>query len=62
MVLSQAFQAAILPAVAIPAFYLLNKRELMGRQYLPSRKWNFGLLAVIVFSLVTTYFAIKGVF
>lgn len=60
MVLSQAFQAGILPAVAIPVFYLLNKEELMGTEYLPSRKWNLGLAAVIGFSLVTTYFAIRG--
>lgn len=62
MVLSQAFQAVILPAVAIPVFYLLNKKELIGEEYLPSRKWNLGLWAVIGFSLVTTYFAIRGFF
>lgn len=60
MVLSQAFQATILPAVAIPIFYLLNKKELMVSGYLPSMKWNAGLLAVILFSLVTTYFAVRG--
>lgn len=62
MVLSQAFQAAILPAVAIPVYYLLNKEELVGPAHLPSRKWNLGLLAVIGFSLVTTYFAVRGFF
>lgn len=62
MVFSQAFQAAILPAVAIPVFLLLNKEELVGKEYLPSRKWNLGLIAVILFSLITTYFAIKGFF
>lgn len=62
MVLSQAFQAAILPAVAIPVFYLLNKEELVGPDHLPSRKWNAGLVAVIIFSLVTTYFAVRGFF
>jgi manganese transport protein len=60
MVLSQAFQATILPAVAIPVFYLLNKKELIGQQYLPSLKWNAGLIAVILFSFVTTFFAIRG--
>jgi manganese transport protein len=60
MVLSQAFQATILPAVAIPVFYLLNKKGLMGEQYLPSLKWNAGLIAVILFSLITTYFAVRG--
>ena len=61
LVVSQAFQATILPAVAIPIFLLLNKKGLMGK-YLPSKKWNLGLLAVILFSLITTYFAIKGFF
>lgn len=60
MVISQAFQATILPAVAIPVFYLLNKKELVGSQYLPSTKWNVGLITVILFSLITTYFAIRG--
>ena len=61
MVLSQAFQATILPAVAIPVFILLNKKGLMGNQ-LPSQKWNLGLISVILFSLITTYFAIQGFF
>lgn len=60
MILSQAFQATILPAVAIPIFLLLNKKSLLGEQYLPSRKWNLGLITVIIFSLITTYFAVVG--
>jgi manganese transport protein len=60
MVLSQAFQATILPAVAIPVYYLLNKKELMGQKYLPSFTWNAGLIAVILFSFITTYFAVRG--
>lgn len=60
MVISQAFQATILPAVAIPVYYLLNKKELMGDRYLPSAKWNLGLICVVLFSIVTTYFAVKG--
>lgn len=59
MVVAMALQAAILPAVAIPAFYLLNKREVMGDDT-PSLRWNAALIAVIVFSLVTTWFAITG--
>lgn len=62
MVISQAFQATILPAVAIPVYYLLNKKELMGDPYLPSVKWNLSLICVILFSIVTTYFAVKGFF
>jgi len=57
MVFSQAFQAAILPAVAIPVIILINNRSLMGSN-LPSAKMNTGLAAVIIFSLVTTYFAV----
>jgi Mn2+/Fe2+ NRAMP family transporter len=60
MVVAMALQAAILPAVAIPVFYVLNKKDLMGEKYLPSRRWNVGLIAVILFSFVTTWFAITG--
>ncbi len=60
MVISQAFQATILPAVAIPVFYLLNKSSLVEKEHLPSKLRNVGLVAVILFSLVTTYFAILG--
>ncbi len=58
MVFSQAFQACILPAVAIPIFILINKKELMN-DYKSQNKWNIGLIAVILFSLVTSYFAIS---
>lgn len=61
MVVAMALMAFILPAVAFPIYYLLNKKELMREeQYLPSRLWNFGLIAVILFSLLTSYFAIRG--
>lgn len=57
MIFSQAFQACILPAVAIPIFILINKKGLM-RDYKASKKLNFGILLVILFSLITTWFAI----
>jgi Mn2+/Fe2+ NRAMP family transporter len=57
MVFSQAFQACILPAVAIPMFILINKQKLMGSNR-ASAKINLGLIAVILFSLLTTWFAI----
>ncbi|MCK0191351.1 Nramp family divalent metal transporter [Arenibacter sp. F20364] len=57
MVFSQAFQACILPAVAIPMFILINKQQLMGTNK-ASAKLNLGLVAVILFSLLTTWFAI----
>jgi Mn2+/Fe2+ NRAMP family transporter len=57
MIFSQAFQAMILPAVAIPVLFLISSKKLMGenraRIYLKA-----GLIAVIIFSLITAYFAI----
>lgn len=57
MVFSQAFQACILPAVAVPMYILINKKQLMGENK-ASAKLNLGLVAVILFSLLTTWFAI----
>jgi len=57
MVFSQAFQACILPAVAVPMFILINKQKLMGSNK-ASLKLNIGLVAIILFSLLTTWFAI----
>lgn len=62
MVIAMALQAAILPAVALPAFYLMNKERVVGRQHLPSRSWNAWMVAVIIFAFVTTWFAIIGLF
>jgi len=61
MVLSQAFQACILPAVAIPIFLLINKKDLMNK-YHASTRLNLGIAAVILFSLFTTWFAIADFF
>ncbi|MFC2124642.1 Nramp family divalent metal transporter [Bacteroidota bacterium] len=57
MIFSQAFQALILPAVAIPIFILINNEKLMGK-YKAGKWMNIGLMAVIIFSLITSYFAI----
>jgi Mn2+/Fe2+ NRAMP family transporter len=57
MVFSQAFQACILPAVAIPILILLNRKKMMGA-HIASTKDNIWIWAVIVFSLITTYYAI----
>jgi Mn2+/Fe2+ NRAMP family transporter len=57
MIFSQAFQACILPAVAIPVFVLINKKKLMNN-YSGNWKMNLGIVAVILFSLMTTYYAI----
>lgn len=57
MIFSQAFQACILPAVAIPILIIMNDKKIMN-EYTASKKMNLGILAVILFSLVTTWFAI----
>jgi manganese transport protein len=61
MVFSQAVQACILPAVAIPMFILINNRTVM-KDHVAKTKMNIGLIAVIVFALFTTYFAIVELF
>jgi Mn2+/Fe2+ NRAMP family transporter len=57
MVFSQAFQACILPAVAIPIFILINKKNLM-KENQAKIGLNIGIVAVILFSLLTSWFAI----
>lgn len=57
MIFSQAFQACILPAVAISMFVLLNRKRTMGK-YTAGKKFNAAMIAVIIFSAVTTGFAI----
>ncbi len=59
MVFSQAFQAMILPAVAIPILILINRKTLMN-EYVAGTKMNIGLMGVVLFSLVTAYFAIAS--
>lgn len=61
MVFSQAFQALILPAVAIPIFFLLNRKSLM-KGYMAGRAMNIGLIIIILYSLLTSYFAIADFF
>ena len=61
MIFSQAFQACILPAVAIPILVMLNRRNLMNT-YIAGWKMNLGVVAVILFSFLTTYYAIVELF
>ena len=61
MIFSQAFQACILPGVAIPAFILLNRTQLM-KDRRPGAIMNVGLVAVILFSIITTGFALVELF
>ncbi len=57
MIFSQAFQALILPAVAIPVIILLNRQTLMVG-HSANKTLNTGLVAVILFAFLTAYFAI----
>ena len=61
MIFSQAFQACILPAVAIPILILLNRKKLMST-YVAGIKMNLGVVAVILFSFLTTWYAIAELF
>ena len=61
MIFSQAFQACILPAVAIPALILLNRKKLLGN-HRANWKLNLGVIAVILFSFLITYYAIVDLF
>jgi len=61
MVFSQAFQALILPAVAIPIFILINQKSLM-KEYVAGTAMNIMLVAIILYSLLTSYFAIADFF
>jgi Mn2+/Fe2+ NRAMP family transporter len=61
MIFSQAFQAMILPAVAIPILFLILNEKLMGENKAKLRL-KLGLIAVILFSLITTYFAVVDLF
>lgn len=61
MVFSQIFQACILPAVAIPIFILINKSTFM-KQHKAKPAFNVGIIAVILFSLITSWFAIEEFF
>lgn len=57
MVFSQAFQACILPAVALPIFFLINRQRLMSKNK-AGMKENIGIMAVVLFSFWTSYYAI----
>ncbi|MEA3477398.1 MAG: Nramp family divalent metal transporter [Bacteroidota bacterium] len=61
MVFSQAFQALILPAVAIPILILINRKSLM-KEYTAGRIMNISLTIIVLYSLLTSYFAIADFF
>lgn len=60
MIFSQAFQACILPAVAIPILIMLNQKPVMG-PHIASARMNVGLVLVVLFSLLTTWMAVTDI-
>ncbi len=60
MIISQAFNAVILPVTVACIFYLGNRRDLMG-EHRNSTTTNVVLAAILLFSLVTSSMGIRGV-
>ena len=60
MIVSQAFNAVILPVTVACIFYLGNRRDLMG-EHRNTVATNVVLTAILLFSLVTTSMGIRGV-
>ena len=60
MIVSQAFNAVILPATVACIIYLTNREDLMGDK---KNSWgsNLILLGIFLFSLFTSFIALKGV-
>jgi len=60
MIVSQAFQSIILPVTVLCILYLGNRRELMG-EHKHTTGTNVFLVAILLFSIVTTSMGIRGV-
>ena len=60
MIVSQAFQSIILPVTVGCILYLGNRRDLMG-EHKNKLMTNLILVALLLFSIVTTSMGIKGV-
>ena len=60
MIISQAFNAVILPVTVACIFYLGNRRDLMG-EHRNTTATNVLLTAILLFSLVTSSMGIRGV-
>lgn len=60
MILSQAFNAVILPVTVGAIFYLSNRKDLMG-EYRISLTSNIILGAILLFSLFTSIIGVRGV-
>ncbi len=60
MIVSQAFNAVILPVTVACILYLGNRKDLMG-EHRHTGMANLALIAILLFSLVTTSMGIRGV-
>ena len=60
MIVSQAFNAVILPVTVACIFYLSNRKDLMG-EYKSTLWANMILVVILLFSLFTSFIGIKGV-
>jgi len=60
MIVSQAFNAVILPMTVACIFYLTNRKDLMGA-YKNNLIANIILTAILLFSLFTSFIGVKGV-
>lgn len=60
MIVSQAFNAVILPATVAGIFYLGNRKDLMGN-YRNSTTTNIILFLILLFSIFTSIVGIRGV-
>ena len=60
MIASNAFQATIMPVVALAIIVLINRKKLMGKH--KAGLWlNIGMWATFIFALVTAYLGIFGI-
>jgi Mn2+/Fe2+ NRAMP family transporter len=59
MIASQAFNVVLLPATVLCIFYLGNKKSLMG-EHRHSFLINMALVAIFMFSLITSYMGFQG--
>lgn len=57
MIFSQAFQALILPAVVLPILILINRQKVM-KLHVANTGMNIGLIATLLFGIITAYFAV----
>jgi len=60
MIVSQAFNAVILPMTVACIFYLANRKDLMG-EHKNKVFANIILALILLFSLFTSFVGIKGV-